>query len=246
MSNAALQPASASALPERDFSAHVFPVLVEGAGARRSRDEDRLRIERQWQARGHTAGYAEGLRAAAGAAAAEAVRQAADHAALLHSAQAEHEHALMVLQAAARALDTRTMPVVSDAEDSLLETALHLAEAIVGHALADEAAAARFALGRIGAAGGVTGSRPVTPVAGTHTVRLHPQDLAVLGSTHIGAGLGADLSSGLRADGAGVVFVADATLARGDAVSEFPHGFIDARIGSAFARVRAALERPAT
>ena len=226
----AARPAS-SAPAENDFSAHVFPMLGE-SGARRSREDDGARIERQWRARGHAAGYTEGLRAAAAAVEAQTARQNTEHAALMLSARQQLDNSLAVLQAAVRALDARIVPVVCDAEDSVLTAAMDLAEAVVGHALADEAAAARFALGRAGAVAGVAGSGPATPgpdsySPGTHTVRLNPLDLALI-----------DPADRARA---GVEFVADAGLARGDAVSEFPHGFLDARIGSALDRAKAAL-----
>ena len=197
------------------FAALVFPALDgHPAAGRGSRDDERVRLEERWRARGHAAGYTEGLRAAAIVAADRATAQAAEHEALMRTARAELGQALAVLQNAARALDERTVPVLRDAEDTLLGVAIDLAEAIIGHAVADEAAAVRFALGR---------SRDGT-AAEPHTVRLHPHDLALL-----------------EAPPAGVTLVADASLARGDAVSEFPDGYLDARIGSALERARAAL-----
>lgn len=215
-------------MPGNAFSAHAFPLLSEsGAPAERNRGDDRAQIERQWRARGHAAGYTEGLRAAAAAVEAQAAAQAAEHAALMQSARHRLDRSLAVLQAAARALDERTAPVVRAVEDSVLDAAMDLAEAVVGHALADEAAAVRYALGRVGGAGDGPGSAPATRPAGAHTVRLHPQDL--------------DLLDPADREQAGVTFVADAGLARGDAVSEFPNGFLDARIGGALERARAAL-----
>jgi flagellar assembly protein FliH len=212
-----------------DFAALVFPALDGHAHARRGgRDDDRARLEERWRARGHAAGYTEGLRAAAVAAAERAVAQAAEHEALLRTARAELEQSLLVLQNAARALDERTVPVLRDSEDTLLGAAIDLAEAIVGHAVADEAAAVRFALGRTrdGAMAGGSAAQP-------HTVRLHPHDLALLQAAPTDRPAG-----GLPT---GVTLVADAGLARGDAVSEFPDGYLDARIGSALDRARAAL-----
>jgi flagellar assembly protein FliH len=163
---------------------------------------------------------------------AQSARLTLEHGTLMQAARLQHERALAALHAAARALDSRTVPVLQDAEDSVLSAAMKLAEAIVGHTLADEARAARFALGRAGDTGQVPGSHPAAPGAGTHTVRLHPQDLALLNP--------ADLA------GTGVTFVPDTALARGDAVSEFPHGFLDARIGSALERAKAALLAPSS
>ncbi|ANP72471.1 hypothetical protein [Cryobacterium arcticum] len=236
---AASPPAGRSAAPENDFSALVFPLLGEqSAGARRTRDADRARLDEQWRARGHAAGYTEGLRAAEQAVAERIHRLETEHAHRLRVDGERAERMLAVLHTAARALDARTVPVLRDAEDTVLAAAFDLAEAIVGHALADEAAAARSALGRaVGAAGGASASGERASSGGilaapgalgaAHTVRLHPDDLAALDPAVAAA--------------TGVAFVADAHIARGDAVSEFPDGYLDARIGTALERAKAAL-----
>ena len=223
--SSALSNAGPAVLPDNDFSTLAFPLLA--GGARAGRDDDRAELERQWRARGHAAGYTAGLRAAAEESRLHQARLDAEHNDLMRSAGLELDRALAVLQAAARALDRRTAPVLQDAEDSMLTIAMELAEAIVGHTLADEYAAVRFAVGRIDAAVGVQGASPAAPAGSGHTVRLHPEDLAVLDPAH--------------RDRAGVTFVADAGLARGDAISEFPDGYIDARIQSALERAKAAL-----
>ncbi|ASD21927.1 flagellar assembly protein [Cryobacterium sp. LW097] len=210
-------------VPDADFSALVFPTLAD-AGGNIGRDDDRARVERQWQARGHAAGYAEGLRAAAAAVDARVATLEAEHAELMQAAGRQRDRTLEVLNAVVRALETRTVPVLHDVEDTLLGAAIDLAEAIIGHALADEATAVRSALART-RADGAAGSLG-------HTVRLNPHDLAALdGSALDGSALA----------GSGVTLVADASLSRGDAVSEFPDGYLDARIGSALQRARAAL-----
>ena len=220
---------------DNDFSALVFPTLAD-AGQRRGQGEDRTRIERQWQARGHAAGYTEGLRAAAAAVDARVATLEAEHAQLMRAAAQQHDRSLAGLAAAVRALETRTVPVLHDVEDTLLDAAIDLAEAIIGHALADEAAAVRSALGRtaVGAAAvpsavspTAVGHTAVGHTAVSHTVRLNPHDLAALDVAAVAA--------------TGVTLVADANLSRGDAVSEFPDGYLDARIGSALQRARAAL-----
>ncbi len=218
-----------SAVPENDFSALVFPLLGgHASGARGGRDADRARLEQQWRARGHAAGYTEGLRAAEQVVADQIRRLDAEHAHRILAAQDQVDRMLSVLKAAARALDARTLPVLRDAEDTVLEAAFALAEAIVGHALADESAAARSALGRaIGEDGGAGAGGLRAAHTALHTVRLHPDDLAVLDPAVTAA--------------AGVVCVADPGIERGDAVSEFPDGYLDARIGSALERARAAL-----
>lgn len=219
--------ASAGVPSAAGFAAHVFPALDARPDARTgSRDDDRARLEERWRARGHAAGYTEGLRAGAAVAAEQRARQDAEHAERLRAAEDHLDRALAVLASAADALDRRTVPVLRDVEDTLLGAAVDLAEAIIGHVLADEAAAVRFALQRSADGAAAGGS-----AAGPHTVRLHPHDLALLD----------------RPDGrapalpSGVTLVADAGLARGDAVTEFPDGYLDARIGSALQRARAAL-----
>jgi flagellar assembly protein FliH len=140
-----------SAASGAGFAAFVYPTLAGGAQAERSaREDDRARLEEHWRARGHAAGYAEGLRSAALEIEERVSRLDADHAARARSATEEVDGALAVLESAAQALDARTVPVLRDAEDTLLSAAIDLAEAIIGHALSDEAAAVRSALGRAG------------------------------------------------------------------------------------------------
>jgi flagellar assembly protein FliH len=216
--------AAATEATDTDFSALVYPTLAD-AGRSRSQGEDRVRVERQWQARGHAAGYTEGLRAAAAAVEQRVAGLEAEHAERMRAADHEHERALTALKITAQALETRTLPVLHDVEDTLLEAAIDLAEAIIGHALADEAAAVRSALGRSTGGSAAGASAVAHPVS--HTVRLNPLDLAALDVATVAE--------------SGVTLVADAGLSRGDAVSEFPDGYLDARIGSALRRARTAL-----
>ena len=167
---------------------------------------------------GHAAGYTAGMRAAANDIAARVARLDADHAARGCQAQAQIDRTVALLTAASRALDERTLPVLQAAEGTLLATALELAEAVIGYQLSDGQTAARLALRR--ALDPSSSARP-------NTVRMHPADLATIEPEVLSA--------------AGVEFLADPTLARGDAVSEFAEGFLDARIGTAFERARGAL-----
>ncbi|WP_166786604.1 hypothetical protein, partial [Cryobacterium sp. TMT1-19] len=176
--------------------------------------------------------YTAGLRAAAAEVDARIARLDAEQAAAGAIGQARIDRAVALLGAAAAALHERTVPVIQEAEDTLVATALELAEAILGYSLGDADASARAALGRALATGatGVTGATVTTGALGTirpHSVRMNPADLALI-----------DLIT--RAD-AGVDFTADADLARGDAIAEFPDGFLDARIGTALTRAKAAL-----
>jgi flagellar assembly protein FliH len=170
------------------------------------------------EVRGHAAGYAAGLRAAADDTAALRAGLLAEHDRLEQARQAHVEGAIAVLTAAARALNAVALPVVADSEDVLVASALELAEAIVGRELSDDEAAARAALARVMA-------QPINSVV--PLVRMNPDDLALL----------ADEVLAHR----DVTFVPDPQLHRGDAIAEFPDGFLDARIGTALERAKLVL-----
>lgn len=169
-------------------------------------------------ARGHAAGYAAGLRAAEADTAALRSALREEHDALERRRRAELDEAIAVLRAAARALNDATVPVVSDSQEVLVASALELTEAIVGHELADAEGSARAALARV----------LDRPIATVHpVVRMNPDDLIVLAPQ-------------VRAN-AEITFVPDPELSRGDAIAEFPDGFLDARIGTALERAKAVL-----
>lgn len=167
---------------------------------------------------GYAAGYAAGRRAA------EAdVREL--HTTLQRrndDAEAERQRALAAavatLDAAAASLRACTLPVVQDASTLLATSALELAEAVLGTELLDTEHGARAALAR--ALAGIETST-------IQAVRMHPGDLAAL-------------PAGLHLDER-VRLVPDHRLEHGDAVTEFDDGYLDARIGEALARCRAAL-----
>ena len=193
----------------RDFFPVVFPSLPSSAQQDQADADNR--------AAGHAAGYAAGLRAAGAELAGQKAALDAEHrAALLHDA-ARMDRTIAVLTAAAAALDSLLLPVVTDAQDAIAASALELAETIIGEALADGERSAKAALTRALAA--------VDPATIT-TIRLNPLDLGVLDET-------------VRA-AAAVSFTADASIARGDAIAVLPLGYLDARIAPAVARARAA------
>jgi flagellar assembly protein FliH len=169
-------------------------------------------------AHGHTAGYTSGLRKAAVDVEHRRIQMEAEHAAVLSDCEARTGRALASLAAAAAALDAAAVPVLAEAQDALAAAALDLAEAILGRELADTDTSARAALAR---------ALAETPSAGVRTVRMHPADLTVL--------------AGTITETPGVILTADGSLDRGDAFAEFEAGHLDARIGSALARARAAL-----
>ena len=194
----------------RDFFPMTFPSLPATAQQEQADADSR--------AAGHAAGYAAGLRAAGAELAGQKAALDAEHrAALLHDA-ARTDRAIVVLTAAALALDSRLLPVVSDAQDAIAASALDLAETIIGAELANSERSAKAALARALAA--------VDPATIT-TIRLNPLDLSVL-------------DENVRAASA-VSFTADASLARGDAIADLPLGYLDARITTAVARARAAI-----
>lgn len=170
------------------------------------------------RASGHSAGYAAGLRAAAD----DVARQAANSEAALAEALAEGEARInatvALLTAAAEALGRRTVPTIAEAQDALAATAIEIAEAIIARELNDDETAARSALHRA--------LSDVEPDE-VQVVRLNPEDLKFLDW------------QGLLV--AGVTFAADATLDRGDAVTEFAAGYLDARVSTALERARRAL-----
>ncbi len=171
------------------------------------------------RAAGFAAGFAAGARAAARAAETARRRAAYDREVAARQADERTEAALAVLAAAARAARERAVPVLAQAEQALHEAALALAGAVLAVELTDERTAAAAALARV---------RAAAAMADDVTVRLHPQDLALLAD--------------VEALPAGVVLVADPTLGRGEAFGEHADGWLDGRIDEALRRARAALE----
>ena len=186
------------------FAAVTYPSL---------RDDVQVRLEAQAKARGHAAGFTEGLRQAKAETDAALARQQAEHQASLRHDQARTDRAIQILNQATSALQARTVPVLDEVKGVLARASIEIAEAILGYELGDAERSARAALTRAFA-----GDDPHA----VHTVRLHPDDLGVL-----------DAELLTRTD---VTFVADSSLSRGDAIAEYPDGFLDARIATALAR----------
>ncbi len=168
--------------------------------------------------RGHAAGYAAGR--AQAEAEIESLRGSieTERIAWAEQARVELDLALRSLSEAAAQLRERELPLLASVDAALAGAAIELAEAIVGHELAETGVGAPAALRRALAQ---AGNEPAT------AVRLHPADLEVIRTA---GGPFAELP-----------LVPDPTLARGDAVVELAHGFVDARIGATLARLRATL-----
>ncbi|HXD62170.1 MAG TPA: FliH/SctL family protein [Lacisediminihabitans sp.] len=198
---------------DSDFAALTFPAL-------RHPNQDAL--DAQARTQGHAAGYASGLRAAAREAEARVVELNAETAAMLNERNAQLDSALSALEAAARQLHERAIPTIEHAQDVLVSSAIELAEAILGYELADGPRSARAALARV-----LDHTDPKLLL----NVRMNPADVAEL--------------DGARSDSAptasGVEIIADASVARGDALGDFADGYLDARIRTALDRARAAL-----
>ena len=189
----------------------------------------RAHVRRAAAAEGYAAGHAAGMQAGTARAqmAAEAIAAAAAQAAAVTAAKTDI--ALGALRAAASALEASVLPTLQGAEDVVLQTAVELAEALVGRELTFTAEQGRApgldAVGR--ALASMPGTAPVT-------VRLSPADMAALDLTAAAA-----LPS---ASGRPVEFIKDFGVERGGAIAQCDAVQIDAQLGAAMARIRAVLE----
>ncbi|MFK4295757.1 flagellar assembly protein FliH [Arthrobacter sp. GAS37] len=196
---------------EAELQRVVFPDIQPAA---RSRKEDRGYTQ------GHASGYAAGIQAAAAELRRLREQFHAEHRAMLDAGRLAVAQAVRVLEAAATASQQRRGAVLEEAQDVLAASAMELAEALLGYELNDGGNTARAALAR--AFGAVSGVETVT------AVRLHPADLAALDAVDVGSVAGVELK-------------ADAALNPGDAIAEYPQGWLDARLSTAVDRAKAAL-----
>jgi flagellar assembly protein FliH len=184
------------------------------------------------------AGLAEGLRRAAlGQRAAEEAARSERQAAR----RADEERvtaAVTALHTAIARLDARLAPVLSEADATLAAAALALAEAVLGREVREGHTNAEDALRRVFQA---------VPSGRVVTVHLNPADLATLRAVgHLdeeaSGSASADESARRHpASDGGVRYVADPSLAPGDATADLQQGWLDARIGSALDRAREVL-----
>lgn len=196
----------------------VFPAVPTA-------EQSRLRTEAvdRGYRRGHTLGYAAGQDRARQEAALRRAELEAAHESLLADLRARAAAQQAALAAAAAALAARTAPVLAEAEQTLLDCALTLAEAVLGRELDDGDTRSKGILARVQA---------VQDAPGPPRVRLNPADLSAIGTEAL-------------AD-AGLDPVADPGTAPGDAVVEYADGYLDARLSAALDRARQALlEDPA-
>lgn len=167
---------------------------------------------------GYATGYAQGIRAAEAAARVQRETAARAATAVQATRDAEHADAIAALRAAAAALHARTVPVLEKASTVLVESALLLAERIVRAELSNHRFGAKAALDR--AMDGVDAPT-------VRQVRMNPEDLALMGLDTV--------------PGTDIALIPDPSLARGDAVTAFDEGFLDARIATALERASNAL-----
>lgn len=211
-------------MTEQTVQRVAFPVI--GGAATRARDTAA-------DVRGHAAGYAAGLRAAQAETDALRARLAAEHDAAVAALRADTVRRIAVLDAATNALLSHVAPVLQDAEESVVEAALELAEAVVGNVVrASRADGASDA-------GQVTGleARPATGAEATVRRALATVDRTVALAVRLSPGDAARVADLDLA----VPVVADPSLRDGDAVVDLPDGLLDARIGAALDRARTAL-----
>lgn len=175
------------------------------------------------RAAGYAAGWAAGARAAA-ASAAEQARSLAEREALaLEQREARLARALAVLERAAVASSTRTVPTLDSARRTLHEGALALAEAVLQRELRPGPDSARAVLDR---------ALAVPAEVGVHTVRMNPEDLAEVRAL---------LADGKVQVPAQVELVADPRLEPGDVISQYPGGYLDGQVATALDRARTVL-----
>jgi flagellar assembly protein FliH len=172
------------------------------------------------QAAGYAAGWAHGARAARLVSDAEAHVAAANRERAEERRDADVRRAIAALDAAATALEQRSVPSAHEIEDLIVSSALSIAEALIGVSLEDHAVRGRAALKR---------ALALAPVGEDVTVALGPDDLAVVGDA-----AATDLTRK-------ITLVEDASLAPGDATATCGATVIDARLSTGLARVRAVL-----
>ena len=166
---------------------------------------------------GYRDGYEAGVAAGTASAHAEVTAAAGVRHAVLAGAV---DRAVAALAAATAELDARAALALTGLEDDLAGAAVALAEAVVGREVACSPAAGRDALARALA----LATPGVAAVA-----RLHPDDAELVG----------DLAS--VDPGRAVTVVADPAVERGGCLVEAGDCRVDAQLGPALARARAAL-----
>jgi flagellar assembly protein FliH len=167
------------------------------------------KVKAEARQEGFATGYAEGL-------------DKAQHAADAAHAEAERRirQACAALLTAAGALAERQAIGLSDMEDEIAEIAFELATALVGHELAAAEAPGRDAVAR---------AISLAPAKAAITVRLHPDDVAVIGDPD------------QLAPGRDLTIIPDPRVEPGGCIADAGGSHIDAQLSTATERVRQAL-----
>lgn len=172
------------------------------------------------------AGYAEGWAAGRRDAQLAADRQHREAAALADEREmarrTDVERAVGALRVASDELDRRRLPVDEEVADLVVTTSLSLARTVLDAELSVVDGRAVSALRR---------AMAPLPAWGPVVVRLHPADLATLGT----------VGDAGRWHEHQVEFVVDDSLSPGDAVAKQGPAEVDARVASALARAAAAM-----
>lgn len=176
------------------------------------------------RAEGYASGWAAGHLAAAEAVRASAVEAQREREAAAQAAQATVTAALRALAAAATNLEQRAVTPAENLRDAVLEGAMELAEALVGHELSISATPGLDAVRR---------ALALAPAGVAVTARLNPLDLP-------GA---RDALAALPSDELGreIRLVADASVEQAGCIVECDAARIDAQLSTALARVRGVL-----
>lgn len=169
------------------------------------------------RASGYAAGWASGAQAAHAAARRQLDADLAELDAERASLSSRLGSAAAALERAAAQVDAATVPGAEQVADTVLEVALQLAAAVLGHEAIAAQAPGRAALRRALVAGGA---------GTTATVRLHPADAATLTAEDVPVD---------------VTVVADPTLAQGDSVLRHGGGSVEVLLQAGLERARTVL-----
>ena len=183
-------------------------------------------VRAEAEAAGYAAGWAQGRGEAQAAAIAQADRDAQAVEDVMAATAVQIDRAIAAFATAAEELERRAIPNVHDIEDAVIDTALKIAEAVLGRETRTATEPGREALARVLA---------LAPELRPVTVRLNPADRMTIGLS--------DRTTELVVDGRSITLVEDPTLQPGDAVAVSDATTIDARLGTALERVREVLGR---
>jgi flagellar assembly protein FliH len=197
------------------------PTLFEVAGGASVPESLLAEARASARAAGYAAGWAAGMQAATVRSRAEADRARAAAERDLAVQRDQVARAVAALDSAAAHLEQRAVPAADDIEALVITSALAIAEALLGHALADDGIRAPAALARV---------LRLAPSDEPVVVRLSVADHAVLSAP-----------ATPRTARRDVTLVADASLADGDAVATSGALLIDGRLQAGVRRVEEAL-----